>query len=137
MDCPACGSGLKQHVTKKDVLFLLCSKWPKCNISGTPTLMNRFQYLRDEVNRLESRLKESRLQVSRLLKKMEKAARDKTEVEPIAKSRPTAIGEMVGPVAELRVFQSRFNAAKTDEERFSIREDAQRMVETIKMKQFH
>jgi hypothetical protein len=75
--------------------------------------------------------------VSRLLKKMEKASRDKTEVEPIAKSRPTAIGEMVGPVAELRVFQSRFNAAKTDEERFSIREDAQRMVETIKMKQFH
>lgn len=39
MSCPACGSRLKQQTTKKGVLFLVCSKWPTCNVACTPALL--------------------------------------------------------------------------------------------------
>lgn len=43
MNCPACGSLLKEHQTAKSALFLVCSKWPKCRVSGTPELFERIQ----------------------------------------------------------------------------------------------
>lgn len=133
MECPACGSGLRQRESRGGALFLLCSKWPECRIAGTPTLMNRFDFLREEVIRLEARLKESRGQVSGLLKKLKEAARDKPEpeFEPGRISQPTAIGELAGPVAELRALQSRYNAAKTDDEQSYIREEIQAMKRTL------
>lgn len=39
MNCPACGSLLKEHKTAKSATFLVCSKWPTCRISGTPELL--------------------------------------------------------------------------------------------------
>lgn len=43
MNCPSCGSLLKEHQTRKSALFLVCSKWPKCKVSGTPELFERLQ----------------------------------------------------------------------------------------------
>ena len=46
MNCPSCGSPLKEHISGKGVLFLVCSQWPKCRVSGTPELLERFEELR-------------------------------------------------------------------------------------------
>lgn len=43
MNCPACGSPMKEHVTEKGVLFKVCSRYPKCEVSGTPALMALLQ----------------------------------------------------------------------------------------------
>ena len=128
MECPACGSTLRQHETNKNVLFLVCSKWPACMISGTPTLMNRHQFLRDEVARLESRLQESRVHISRLLKKLDEAAKDRKTPEIDLQPMPTSIGDLAGPVAQLRVYHSRLNSATTDEERDRIRAESRTLV---------
>lgn len=45
MNCPVCGSKLKDHTTAKGVLFRICSRWPKCHVSGTPELLERFEQL--------------------------------------------------------------------------------------------
>lgn len=42
MNCPACGSVLKETTTAKGATFLTCSKWPKCKVSGTPDVMQLF-----------------------------------------------------------------------------------------------
>jgi ssDNA-binding Zn-finger/Zn-ribbon topoisomerase 1 len=42
MNCPACGSPLKETTTAKGATFLTCSKWPKCKVSGTPDVMQLF-----------------------------------------------------------------------------------------------
>jgi ssDNA-binding Zn-finger/Zn-ribbon topoisomerase 1 len=41
--CPACGSELKERITGKGALFLICPRWPACKISGTPELLERFE----------------------------------------------------------------------------------------------
>lgn len=41
--CPTCGSPLREHTTKKGAVFLTCSRWPQCKVSGTPELMERVQ----------------------------------------------------------------------------------------------
>lgn len=43
VNCPACGSPLKEHKTAKSAVFLVCSKWPTCRISGTPELMQQLE----------------------------------------------------------------------------------------------
>lgn len=39
--CPTCGSPLREHTTKKGAVFLTCSRWPACRVSGTPELLER------------------------------------------------------------------------------------------------
>lgn len=41
MNCPACGSPLKERKTNTGVLLLVCSRWPACQIAGTPELLER------------------------------------------------------------------------------------------------
>ena len=48
MNCPNCGSLLKEHTTGKGALFLVCTRWPACRTSGTPELMELFEELRKE-----------------------------------------------------------------------------------------
>ena len=43
MNCPTCGSPLNQGKTKKGAVFLTCSNWPRCKVSGTPELFEAFQ----------------------------------------------------------------------------------------------
>jgi ssDNA-binding Zn-finger/Zn-ribbon topoisomerase 1 len=42
MNCPTCGSLLKEHLSPKGQTFLTCSAWPKCKVSGTPDLLKLF-----------------------------------------------------------------------------------------------
>ena len=120
MDCPACGSKLKTHDTAKGHTFQTCSKWPKCQISGTPALLNRFEWLRSEIDQLKVRLSESREQAGLL----EDRVRSEEECLPC----PQPAGELFSKLARLHVLQSQLNAAETDSERDRIREDARRVV---------
>ena len=43
MNCPSCGSLLKEHKAPKGEPWLTCSNWPKCKISGTPELLERIR----------------------------------------------------------------------------------------------
>lgn len=43
MQCPICHSGMKPKRTNKGVLFLVCSQWPHCRVSGTPELLKTLQ----------------------------------------------------------------------------------------------
>lgn len=84
MNCPICGAQLVERKTSKDVLFLVCERWPKCRASGTPELLKRMV----------------------------------PEREPRG---PTRLGDLVVPLAKLRVLQAQLKQAKTDEERQRIR----------------
>lgn len=43
MRCPMCGSTFDKRKTTKGVLFLVCSRWPECHVSGTPELIEHFR----------------------------------------------------------------------------------------------
>ncbi len=95
MHCPACGSQLVERTSQKGVLFLVCSKYPECAVSGTPALMERFDDLRRDL-----------------------------ELPPARKSDPVPLGGFISELARLRVLQSKLNRAGSDEERERIRAQA-------------
>lgn len=87
MHCPVCGSTLKEHKSPKGQVFLTCSKWPRCKVSGTPELLERIQ-------------------------------------TPMERPEPVRLGEFVVKLAQMRIHQSKLNAAKTAEEREVVRKQA-------------
>jgi len=92
MNCPACGSKLKQHTTDKGVLFLVCTQYPKCSVSGTPELFEMMQ-------------------------------------KPTPSARGIMkLGDLVRPLAQLRILQSKLKVATTTAEREAIQEQAQEIL---------
>lgn len=43
MNCPACGSPLRERKTNTGALLLVCSRWPTCKVAGSPELLERMQ----------------------------------------------------------------------------------------------
>ena len=95
MNCPSCGSLLKEHKAPKGEPWLTCSNWPKCKISGTPALLELFGQVETELCRA-----------------------------PDDPPPPSHIGNIIVQVAQLRIHLSKLRRAKTAEERETIRKQA-------------
>lgn len=39
-NCPKCGALLKERQTHTKAVFLVCTRWPHCKVSGTPDLLS-------------------------------------------------------------------------------------------------
>lgn len=95
MNCPTCGSILKEHQSPKGAVFLTCSQWPQCKVSGTPELLERFEQVSEESSR---------------------------QTKPCRG--PVPLGLVASGLAQLRIHQARLKRAKTAEERERIRKQA-------------
>ena len=108
MNCPACGSLLTERTTGKGVLFLVCPNWAAgCRVSGTPALVHRIQGLRDELEQKRA---------------APHPVPDDTAAVPDCD--PVLLGAFVTKLAQMRIHQSKLNAAKTDDEREAVRKQA-------------
>lgn len=106
MECPTCGSPMRSHTTTKNVLFMVCGRYPKCPVSGTPELVNLLVSLRTENQRLCVSLDESRQSLIAMADKYADA-RDGKPREHLGS--PVRIGEYIEQVAQIAVERSRRN----------------------------
>lgn len=80
MNCPSCGSLLKEHKAPKGEPWLTCSNWPKCKISGTPDLLKQFEKAPEPL-RGPVHISESIVGVAQLAIHLSKLRRAKTKQE--------------------------------------------------------